>query len=70
MASCKSCYCNRFMLKENGCLYLFEEAYNRVHDGCPCMECLVKIMCRDRYNTCDTFYNFLNQSLYKTKEKK
>jgi hypothetical protein len=49
---------------------MFEEAYNRVHDGCPCMECLVKIMCRDRYNTCDTFYNFLNQSLYKTKEKK
>jgi len=47
-----------------------EEAYNRIHDDCPCADCLIRIICRDRYNACDAFYNFLNQSLYKTKEKK
>lgn len=64
MANCKSCYCNRFMLKEmlqeDGCLYLFEQEYNRFRDVCPCVECLVKIMCRERYNVCDDFHVFIN----------
>jgi hypothetical protein len=39
---------------------MFEEAYNRLHDACPCADCLVQIVCRDRYNSCENFRNFLN----------
>jgi len=60
MKVCEGCYCNRFMQKRKGCLYMFEEAYNRLHDVCPCADCLIRIMCRDRYNICEDFHNFLN----------
>jgi len=39
---------------------MFEEAYNRIHDDCPCADCLIRIICRDRYNVCEDFHNFLN----------
>jgi len=57
---CESCYCNSLMQKRKGCLYMFEEAYNRLNYFCPCLECVVQIMCRDRYNICEKFHNFLN----------
>jgi hypothetical protein len=60
---CEGCYCQRFMLEREGCLYMFKEAYNRLHGDCPCMDCFVRIMCRDRYNVCEAFHNFLNSGM-------
>jgi hypothetical protein len=62
MKICEGCYCQnqKFMLQREGCLYMFKEAYNRLHGDCPCMNCFVRIMCRDRYNVCEEFHNFLN----------
>lgn len=60
---CESCYCNSLMLNRKGCLYMFEEAYKRLNDICPCLECVVQIMCKNRYNICLEFHEFLNNNV-------
>jgi hypothetical protein len=59
---CESCYCNMFMQERKGCLYMFQEAHERLKSVCPCLDCIVQIMCKDRYNVCVSFHNFLNDS--------
>lgn len=59
---CESCYCNMFMQERKGCLYMFQEAHERLKSLCPCLDCIVQIMCKDRYNVCVSFHNFLNNN--------
>ena len=42
---------------------MFKDAYNSFNKICPCSECLVQLMCRDRYNICNIFSNFLNNHI-------
>lgn len=60
--ACKDCYCNQYMQNKRGCLYMFEDAWKRLNKVCPCLDCIVQIICRDRYNKCKNFHDFLDDS--------
>lgn len=60
---CESCYCNMHMEKREGCLYMFGDARERLKDICPCKDCIVQLMCTDRYNICEEFNHFLKEQM-------
>lgn len=41
---------------------MFEDAWKRLNKVCPCLDCIVQIICRDRYNKCKNFHDFLDDS--------
>ena len=47
------------MQEQKGCLYMFFDTYKIIKKDCPCLECIVKVMCEDRFNICRNFHNFL-----------
>ena len=58
--SCKNCSCLFSKnINRDGCFYLYKEGFNRLHSICPCQDCLVQMLCIDRYNICEEFHNFL-----------
>lgn len=61
--TCKGCYCNIYMQKREGCLYMFKGDHERLHKECPCKDCIVQLMCSNRYNRCEKFHVFLNDNL-------
>jgi hypothetical protein len=60
---CESCYCNMYMQHREGCLYMFKDTHKVFSSECPCLDCLVQIICKDRYNICEKFHNFLNDNM-------
>jgi hypothetical protein len=38
---------------------MFQDTYKKINKECPCKECIVRIMCRDRFNVCRSFHDFL-----------
>lgn len=42
---------------------MFDYAHERIKDECPCKDCLVQLMCKDRYNKCKQFHDFLNNNV-------
>jgi len=56
LKSCKGC---RLIQKDNYCIII---DYN-THNDCPCVECLVKVTCKQQ-GQCDLRYVYMNNSVY------
>jgi hypothetical protein len=66
--SCNGCYCNTFMQNSKGCLYMPNERYDELYPGCPCNQCVVRIVCKERFNKCESFNNYLTNNLVRITE--
>lgn len=42
---------------------MFKKQYKEFNNECPCKECIVRLMCRDRFNVCRPFHDFLSSNL-------
>ncbi len=60
---CENCYCNKHMQKRKGCLYMFQNQHEELKSECPCQDCIVQVICKDRYNICEKFHVFLNDNM-------
>lgn len=48
---------------------MYESAYNRLFKKCPCLECIVKMICINRYKNCSLFREFIDDGIVvKTQE--